>query len=385
MAVEGGVAEPDQIQHHDRNRWIGFAEQLPLLVGTSYMHGGSLRTRRRAYQLTGVPGHETSSTWALPPHSRWLARERRAQGADDGREGLTTFEAVPPGFVARFVVFVIEETIAPGAETIERSGHAYRRFLRAVTQAHTYVVPAVTRLGLSIVTDTEIYNSTKAEVVAYMQRLPAESLTRRCDYCPDWSLKDVLAHHIHALRTIATGNSIPPPARTAIIEPEQDRRSVAVKERNKWTQSGVDDRQSSSLNDLCDEWSDVVGMMTKENAFLVLDLSVHYDDIRETIEGQVARSGADLPRSLELFHGLQAHRLRKAGCNPVALLPSDTPQRIGDGAAPAAAGTTYDLLRVLASRRTRHEAASLVDWGAIDRDTIDAFPVYGWPDEPGGG
>ena len=70
MAVEGSVAEPDQIQHHDRNIWIGFAEQLPLLVGPGHVHGDSLRMRYWTHQLISSGPEETSTALRPMPTER---------------------------------------------------------------------------------------------------------------------------------------------------------------------------------------------------------------------------------------------------------------------------------------------------------------------------
>lgn len=234
-------------------------------------------------------------------------------------------------------------------------------------------------------TDAEIYQAAKAEVVVYLESLSADELATQCAHCPAWSLKEVLAHHTHVLRVLSTGGSIPMSARTAIVEPSFDLRVEAVQERDLWMQKGVDERQNLSLEGLVHEWSEVVEMMSEDNAFFILDLSVHYDDLRETVGGQTSRSGADLQRSLELFHGFQNLRMKKAGHDLVSLVCTDTGERLGSIDGPSVAGTTYDLLRVMASRRTRPVANRIIDWSETGAGSIQTFPVYGWPEEPGGG
>lgn len=233
-------------------------------------------------------------------------------------------------------------------------------------------------------TDTELYEATKRQAIEYLSGLPVDALSQRCKYCPAWSNQDVLAHHVHALHTITTGDSIPRAARDAIVEVDSDSRAVAVEDRNVWTQSGVDERRDRSLDELFEEWSEVVDIMTEEHARLVLDLSVHFDDIRESLDGPTPREGVELHRSLEFFHGLQAPRLRRAGVSSVSLAPTDA-GAIGGPDNPVVVGTTYDLLRVIASRRTRQQADQLLVWEGTPMEVVKAFPVYGWPEEPGGG
>ena len=85
----------------------------------------------------------------------------------------------------------------------------------------------------------ELYRELQQKVIEYLTSLPVGSLGQRCHYCPAWSNQDVLAHHIHALRTIATGDPIPGAARDAIVESDRRNRVAAVELRNVWTQAGL--------------------------------------------------------------------------------------------------------------------------------------------------
>lgn len=182
------------------------------------------------------------------------------------------------------------------------------------------------------------------------------------------------------------GGSIPQAARDAITEPSTESRVAAVGERNDWTQSGVDERSNRSFDELLREWDLVEEAMSESHATLIVDLSVHYDDIRETLDRGARRQAPDLRRSLELFaHHHQRPRLRNAGQESVRLQCTETGDVVGGDGDYRVDGETYDLLRVVTSRRTRLEAERLLDWGRTPKGTVDWFPVYGWPDEANGG
>ena len=73
-------------------------------------------------------------------------------------------------------------------------------------------------------TAMEIYREAKAEMVVHLRGIDRETLHATCDACPDWSIKDTVAHHGHAQRSLVDG-TFPSDAITAITSGDSDERA----------------------------------------------------------------------------------------------------------------------------------------------------------------
>jgi hypothetical protein len=166
----------------------------------------------------------------------------------------------------------------------------------------------------------------------------------------------------------------------ALFEPENQQRAAAAAERDEWTEAGAGERRGCTLERLLAEWDEVEDAMDESVAAVLVDLSVHFDDIREVFEGRTSRSGEDIVNSLARVHELQALRLEAFGAAPVNLLCTDSGERLThDEASATVTGDTYDLFRTTESRRTREEADRFLDWGDVDEATRDLFAMFAWP------
>jgi hypothetical protein len=138
-------------------------------------------------------------------------------------------------------------------------------------------------------------------------------------------------------------------------------------------------RSDRTVDELLDEWDQVEEALANSEAIvLVADLTVHFDDIRETVEGPVARVGVDIPHTLGRYHHFQASRFRAMDAPSVDLACVDTGERFGDGGSAVVRGDSYDLVRCLVGRRSRAEADEVLDWGDTTDETKRHFPIYGW-------
>lgn len=226
----------------------------------------------------------------------------------------------------------------------------------------------------------EVYKSLKDQVMRYVAGLAPAVVGSRCVACPAWSLQDVVAHHVYAQRCWIEG-VFPPAALAAITAGDEATRAEAQTARDTWSDQGVIERRGWSLEQLSDEWDEVIGRLTEESMPLVLDLTVHFDDIRETVEGEVPRNEVDTMITLHRFHAIQAMKLEARGIGPLALFSIDDNELISTTGepAPTVRGTTYDLLRCLTSRRTKNAADLVLEWESLPEPAREAFPVYGWP------
>jgi len=228
------------------------------------------------------------------------------------------------------------------------------------------------------VSEKDVYSSTKTAMASYVRGLTAEQLATICQACPDWTLQDTLAHHIHVQRCLVDG-TFPTAPLTSLVEPETQARSAAIAERDSWTDSGVQQRRDHTLEDLLAEW-DEVEAQTPESGTALADLSAHFDDIRETIEGNHHRSGDDISLSMTRLHQLQTMRLAAAGAEPVNLRCTDIDLELtADDSTSTVSGGSYELLRCMFSRRSHADADAQLDWGTSSAASRELFAVYDWP------
>jgi len=229
-------------------------------------------------------------------------------------------------------------------------------------------------------TDLAIYRGAKATLVDYVSRLDSEALHLTCDACPDWSIKDTVAHHIHAQRSLVD-STFPSAAHAAIVAANADERAVSETKRDAWTANGVSERSGRTLEQLLAEWDQVEQiLMTSDVTALVADLTVHLDDIRETLVGHVARSGDDIGFTLARYHHFQSKRYEVMGVPAVGIECADTGQRLEADGPGVVLGDSYDVLRCLVGRRTRPDADAMLKWGETTEETRDGFSVFGWKD-----
>ena len=114
-------------------------------------------------------------------------------------------------------------------------------------------------------TAMEIYRETKAALTRYVRGLGDETLGETCTACPDWSIKDTVAHHIHAQCSLVDG-TFPSDAMTAITSGEPEERVEAGGRRDRWTAAGVDERRGRTLDELLHEWDQVEAALASSEA-----------------------------------------------------------------------------------------------------------------------
>lgn len=167
-----------------------------------------------------------------------------------------------------------------------------------------------------------------------IEPLDEAQLALVCPQCPEWSLKDVLAH-LMAVQELTATDDRPAWLRSlAALSPEQ--------------------------------WN-------------VVDFAVHVGDIEEALGTFASSSMALYALSLERYSELLVAHLEASGVPSVSVVATDAGLTFGDGAAEhRVEGATYELLRVVTGRRTLSEAEESVDWTTTPSDSREVFPIYDW-------
>ena len=198
-----------------------------------------------------------------------------------------------------------------------------------------------------------------------------EELARTVPACPDWTLKDLLAHVAGIARDMTTGN-------------------LAGVGDDEWTAAQIAAGASLSVEELVEAWAkdseQVEGALELIHpaaaGLTVADLVTHEHDAR----GALGRPGARDVEAVDL--SLYAHvrwlgrRLKENG---IASLRVETPTdgwTVGPDDSPAAtvSGAPFELLRAITGRRTPDEVAAL-DWQGDPAPYLPVFSAYGSPEE----
>lgn len=189
--------------------------------------------------------------------------------------------------------------------------------------------------------------------------------------CPEWRVRDVLAHVAGSAAELA-GGRFP---------------SGGVEE---WIADQVKSRSDKSIGDLVAEWTDaapgfeslLTTMPGVMSGALTGDAVTHEQDIRAAIGKPGAREGAALELVLDYYAEQLGTRIAGAGLGALRICHSRGEVAVGEGD-PAVTVTTddFELLRALTGRRTTDQIAAY-KWEGDASPYLEIFSNYGMPDAP---
>lgn len=227
--------------------------------------------------------------------------------------------------------------------------------------------------------DLALYALAKRQTVDLVLKLDEATLARTCVACPKWSIRDVVAHHVHFLGAFIS-KEVPSSTFQALLEPENAIREVAARQRDEWTETGVTARREISFANVLVEWDQLVANMPPTAAGVAMDLTMHLADIQETLGGdrQIHQSLiADALRSY--YEWFLIPRFVAADVPTLGLICTDTHQEIRSATTSSmVAGSSYELLRSIGGRRSRLQVDLALDWQDTPEATRELFSVYGW-------
>lgn len=218
----------------------------------------------------------------------------------------------------------------------------------------------------------EAYAATRARVVNLARNLTDEELARTVPACPDWTVRDVLAH-LTGIAVDATKGEL-----EGIGSPE-------------WTQRQVDERKELTMDELLAQWEEAgrqidgaLEYFPKAAASLFVgDTVTHEHDIRLPLGQQGAREEPAVVLAVDGYHRWFGRRIKDRDMAAVRLLAEgrEWVAGAGDPAVTVEAPSTFDLLRGLTGRRTRDEIAAF-EWSGDPEPYLDLFSQYGMPAAP---
>lgn len=207
----------------------------------------------------------------------------------------------------------------------------------------------------------EEWTQAQARVIALVEDLPPERAERRVPACPDWTVRDLLAHVVGLGTDVLAGD-------------EPDDHNAA------WTGKHVTERRDHDVAALVREWRGVTEPMRaylRENPRPLGDVIIHEQDLR----GALAVPGAQDTPGLHAIRDRFVPRFggRVATLPPLALVGaawSWASAGSPDDAAVVVRAPDFDLARALVTRRS---AAQLRGW-TVRGDVgpyLDAFAMLG--------
>lgn len=213
----------------------------------------------------------------------------------------------------------------------------------------------------------EEWSRAQQRVIALVRDLPPERAAVRVPACPDWTVRDLLAHMVGLGVDVVAGD-----------EPDDHNAT--------WTGKHVTERHDSDVAALVAEWQAVAEPLRawmRENGVRPLgDVIIHEQDLRGALDVPGGQDTPGLHAIRDRFTGRFADAV--AGLPPIALVgeqwtwtsrgPADA--HSVDGAPVVLRAPDFDLARALVTRRS---AAQLRAW-TVRGDVgpyLDAFAMLG--------
>jgi uncharacterized protein (TIGR03083 family) len=194
---------------------------------------------------------------------------------------------------------------------------------------------------------------------------PDEALSRMVPACPDWTVRDLLAHVVGVAEDFAAGN-------------------FENAGSDEWTSSQIARRSEMMLPALVEEWRVISESMEQmldqippgPTSLLIGDLVSHEHDLRGALDRPGARSSEAVWIGLDRYVRWFGKRIKDAGLPSVLVHSRDHDWQAGIlEAAVELEGDPFQLLRALTGRRTLEEIASL-RWTGDAGPYIELVPTY---------
>lgn len=209
-----------------------------------------------------------------------------------------------------------------------------------------------------------MYTMARERLIEVVHDLDEAQASTEVTACPGWSVKDVVAHVVGIAADVTSGN-------------------VDGVGTDAWTAAQVESRGDRSLSAIVEEWVELASavdalLMTTPQLGprMARDALVHEFDIRAAVGRPGGRTGELVDALAATYAADYVQRVEAAdGLAPVAVDVAAT--RCGQPDAPVVVtGPTFDLLRCLTGRRSRHQVEAL-DWTGRTDAHVALFTTYG--------
>ena len=215
------------------------------------------------------------------------------------------------------------------------------------------------------------YEESRQRFMVLVADLSPDQLAVVVPACPEWTVKDLVAHVIGIASDTASGN-------------------VAGVGTAQWTEAQVSARKDHSLEALMAEWATVGPNVAGALQYLhpamagamIGDLVTHEQDARGALAAPGGRDAAAAAIALNTYVRFLGRRLKDAELPALRVESGDLTWDIGNGEPQTTVkGEPFELLRSLTGRRTTEQIRAL-EWSGDPGPYLEVFSMYGVPEAP---
>jgi uncharacterized protein (TIGR03083 family) len=208
------------------------------------------------------------------------------------------------------------------------------------------------------------YTNARHRIIDLVRRQGAAVADVRVSACPNWTVREVLAHLVGVTDDALNGN-------------------LADAGTDPWTEAQVDKRSDRSLEEILAEWDEtgptldaaLAGVGAGANQ-LVFDTATHEHDIRHALEAPGARDADSTHIALDFVVGTWSGHFLDEGFEPLRLVAGATTVEAGVGQPVATVVMApFEALRALSGRRSIAQLVAY-DWDADPTLWLTSF-TYG--------
>ena len=218
-------------------------------------------------------------------------------------------------------------------------------------------------------TNGEIYANLRNEFAEIVAGLGPDELALAVPQCPDWSIKDVLAHVVGITADIVNDN-------------------LAQIGSDAWTDAQVASRAEMTVDEVCAEWGQLgpgIDELCAGSPVMAMrataDLVTHLHDVLVPLGRTGDKMSAAVELGLERYGPFFCERAAQAGLPVVRVEAGRRVWQSGDGEPTASwRGSAFEVLRAVSGRRTAAQIRSM-DWSGDPEPYLSVVTPYGLPEE----
>ena len=212
------------------------------------------------------------------------------------------------------------------------------------------------------------YAAARSRISELVLPLSDEALGTHVPACPEWSVKDLVAHVTGIAVDILQGN-------------------VAEAGQEQWTTAQIAVRKDHDIRSVVKEWEQAAVQL--EPALEMIhpaaaggtlgDLITHEHDLRGAIQQPGARDSDGVTIALDSYVRWLGRRIRSAGLPTIDVKAGEQTLRAGKEEPEGhVGGSPFELLRSLTGRRTREQIVQL-EWSVEPTPYLEVFSAYDLP------
>ena len=215
---------------------------------------------------------------------------------------------------------------------------------------------------------TTAYRTSTERVAELIEQIPEEKLTIMVPACPEWSVKDLIAHFAGVAGDVATGN-------------------LAAVGSEEWTSAQIAARKETPVGEILEEFrtqaAQLAGAIEHLHpaiaGMMLGDLVTHEHDLRGAIGEHGERDSEGVAAATYTYVRRLGRRLRDAELPTLLVVGSSGRWPAGkDEPQATVTADDFELLRALTGRRTDDEIRGL-EWDGDPETFLPHFSMYGHP------